>query len=307
MIDSLCVTIQEAYIFEDVAEKMVKHLRQREKKGAYSKAANLAELAELFTADVREISHDKHLGMRAGPPVDPSRDFEAEGMERIRQRREAFRQNNWGFKSIEILDGNVGYLDLRGFAPIEDGGATAEAAMGFLANADALIFDLRQNGGGNPSMIQFLTSYLFEEPTHLNSFYHRQVDEMSQFWTQGFVPGRKMVDTPVYVLTSNYTFSAAEEFSYNLRNLERATIVGETTGGGAHPVDQFLFDFGSFTLSTQIPTGRAINPITGTNWEGVGVKPHIEVPADQALEAALADFEASRAAGMEAVPAGASQ
>ncbi|HEX2162516.1 MAG TPA: S41 family peptidase, partial [Thermoanaerobaculia bacterium] len=132
--------------------------------------------------------------------------------------------------------------------------------------------------------IQLLSSYLFAEPTHLNSFYIRRGDRTEQFWTQAHVDGRRMAEVPVYVLTSRRTFSAAEEFTYNLRNLERATIVGETTGGGAHPVEAHAIE--GYPVRAMVPFGRAINPVTGTNWEGTGVAPHVEVPADQALDRA---------------------
>ena len=130
-------------------------------------------------------------------------------------------------------------------------------------------------------MIQLITSYLYgPERIHLNNFYHRLADETSQTWTLPYVPGKRRPDIDVYVLTSQSTFSAAEEFTYNLKNLERATIIGETTGGGAHPggthpaTDRF---------TVWVPTGRAINPISKTNWEGTGVEPDIEVPASEAL------------------------
>lgn len=156
--------------------------------------------------------------------------------------------------------------------------------MNFLAYADAIIFDLRQNGGGSPSMIQLISSYLFDEPTHLNSFYIRKEDTTKQFWTQAWVDGPKMSDALVYVLTSRNTFSGAEEFTYNLKNLKRGTIIGETTGGGAHPVDGRIF--ANLNVAMSLPFGRAINPITGTNWEGTGVTPDIEVPQEKALDVA---------------------
>jgi tetratricopeptide (TPR) repeat protein len=156
--------------------------------------------------------------------------------------------------------------------------------MNFLANCDAVIFDLRRNGGGSPGMIRFITSWLFEEPTHLNSLYWREGDRTEEFWTQADIPGKRLAEVPAFVLTSNFTFSGGEEFTYNLQSLKRATIIGETTGGGAHPggtvpVGERFMAF--------IPTGRAINPITGTNWEGTGVVPDIQVAADDALDTAL--------------------
>jgi C-terminal processing protease CtpA/Prc len=159
--------------------------------------------------------------------------------------------------------------------------------MGFLAGSDALIFDLRENGGGSPSMIQLLISYLMStEPTHLNDFYIRKGDKTRQFWTQAWVPGARLPDVPVFVLTSSRTFSAAEEFTYNLKNLKRATLVGETTGGGAHPVD--LYRVKKYPVAVRLPFGRAVNPISGTNWEGTGVEPDVKVPAAEALDVAHA-------------------
>jgi C-terminal processing protease CtpA/Prc len=156
--------------------------------------------------------------------------------------------------------------------------------MQMMAYTDAIIFDLRENGGGSPSMIQFITTYLMDDNTHLNSFYWRPTDEMQQFWTLPYVPGKAMPKTDVYILTSGMSFSAAEEFTYNMKNLKRAVIVGEVTGGGAHPVD-FMIINDNFGIS--MPKGRAINPITKTNWEGTGITPDYQVAAPAALDKAL--------------------
>jgi hypothetical protein len=210
------------------------------------------------------------------------------------------RRGNYGFKELKILEGNVGYLDLRQFMSPAQAGEAATAAMNFLANADAIIFDLRQNGGGDPGMIQLLTSYLYRdgETRHLNSFYHRRSNDTTQTWTLPYVPGRRNPKAKVYVLTSNFTFSAAEEFTYNLKNLKRATIVGETTGGGAHPGGMHPV---AERFDSIIPDGRAIKPITGTNREGVGVEPDVKVPAGDALGKAhfLALEELAGSAGEE--------
>ena len=236
----------------------------------------------MLTVDLRAVNDDRHLGVRALQPDDLSRPQLSPEEQRRRFLADA-RRRNFGFRRVEILDGNIGYLDLRSFDDASIGGDTAVAAMNFLGNVDALIVDLRQNGGGSPSMIQLLNSYFFEEPTHLNSFEHRGEEKLQQFWTLTHVPGKKLIGTPIFVLTSGRTFSAAEEFTYNLKHLKRATIIGETTGGGAHPGGTHEIE-GRFSVF--IPDGRAVNPITETNWEGVGVQPHVPVAADAAFEVA---------------------
>ena len=132
-------------------------------------------------------------------------------------------------------------------------------------------------------MIALISTYLFDEPTHLNDIWERKDNSTQQYWTLPYVPGKRLNDKPVYVLTSKLTFSGAEEFSYNLKNLKRATIVGETTGGGAHPVAGHRVD-DHFMIG--VPFARAINPISKTNWEGTGVEPDVKVPAVEALTTA---------------------
>ena len=287
IVAKLAEALGEIYVFPEVAKKMDDLMQQRLRDGAYDDLSSLPALTTRLTEDLRSVSHDLHLTVRPIPERDFSAENEVDPEEVDRRYRARARAGNYGFKRLERLAGNVGYLDLRGFSPAELGGPTAIAAMNFLATADALIIDLRQNGGGSPSMIQLITSYFFEEPVHLNSFYIRRDSSTQQFWTQAHVEGPRMTETPIFVLTSGRTFSAAEEFSYNLKNLERATIVGETTGGGAHPVD--LHRFPELGIEISLPFGRAVNPITGTNWEGTGVEPDIAVPAEQALDVAHRD------------------
>jgi hypothetical protein len=288
LIRDVSESLTEVYVFEDVAKEMVKLINENLDRGEYEQFDTLIGLTDQLTADLQSISHDLHLSVRAAPP--PRRNTEGGGLSAAEQAEHRLQQaqaRNFGFSRVELLPGNIGYLDLRGFEDASIGGDTAVAAMNFLANSSAIIFDLRQNGGGSPSMIQLISSYLFDESQHLNSFHVRRTDSIEQYWTQEQVQGPKMVDKPVYILTSNRTFSAAEEFTYNLKNMKRATVVGETTGGGAHPVDFVNFDLGDGHYARiSLPFGRAVNPITGTNWEGVGVKPNIETSAGQALDIA---------------------
>lgn len=284
IVDSVTQALNEGYVFADVAKAMEKHVRTRQKRGAYDAIGTIPEFAQALTEDLRSISHDKHLRVLFLPPEAPGSAPGVTDEERERRQAEEARRRNFGFQSVARLEGNVGYLDLRNFFDAKYAGGTAIAAMNFLANVDALIVDLRQNGGGEPNMIQLLSSYLFDRTTHLNSFQLRAGDKLHQFWTQSYVPGPSLSGVPVWVLTSSFTFSGAEEFAYNLQSYKRGTIVGEVTGGGAHPV--MIVRFPSLQVGVGVPFGRAVNPNTGTNWEGVGVKPDIEVPADQALDTA---------------------
>jgi hypothetical protein len=284
ILDDLLRALGETYVFPETAKKMEAHVRQQEKSGVYAATADLRAFTEKLTEDLQSVSHDLHLRVRWTEPEPPGASGQPPSPEeRARRQAEFVRRENACFRKVELLAGNVGYVKLDCFLQADLGGGTAVAAMAFLAGADALIFDLRDNGGGSPSMIQLLTSYLVsgDEPTHLNSFYIRQGDRTEQYWTQAWVPGARKTGVPVFVLTSRRTFSAAEEFTYNLKNLKRATIVGETTGGGAHPVSEHRVEGHPVVMT--LPFGRAINPITGTNWEGTGVAPDVAVPAAEAL------------------------
>lgn len=280
--------LQENYIFPETAQKMQLGVEKQMKDGAYDSLNTAEAFAEAVSEDLRKISKDKHLRFQYDPEAqaqgqrEDSKSEEERRKEREAQRAEMAR-DNFGFRKVERLPGNVGYLDFRYFASPEMAGDTAIAALQLLSGCDAIVIDLRRNGGGDPAMIQLMSSYFFEEPTHLNDIYSRRDDRTENYWTLPFVPGRKMEQVDLYVLTSAYTFSGAEEFSYNLKNLKRATLVGETTGGGAHPVDGKVVH-AKYVL--MVPFARAINPITKTNWEGTGVSPDISVPADQAFEKA---------------------
>ncbi|HEY6330404.1 MAG TPA: S41 family peptidase [Blastocatellia bacterium] len=286
VIDKLIKLLNDNYVFPETAAKMEKALREHQEKKDYDAITSAMAFAKTLTDNLQDIAHDKHLrvqySFRALPPETGNHE---PSPEQIAEMHEFMRAENCGFEKLEHLPGNIGYLDFRGFAPPDFCAETASAAMNFLANSDALIVDLRHNGGGDPAMVAFLCSYLFgDEPVHLNDLYWRTDNSTHQWWTLPFVPGKRFGATkPVYVLTSKRTFSGAEEFTYNLKNLKRATIIGETTGGGANPGGgRRLGDhFGVF-----VPTGRAINPITKTNWEGTGIKPDVEAPADNALKVA---------------------
>lgn len=286
VIEALLKRLNQSYVFPEMAKKMETAIRERVQNKEYDQITSAATFARTLTENLQAISHDRHLRVRYSSetiPVRVEEQKEPSAEERENYRRFANRINH-GFEKLERMRGNIGYIDLRGFFDPELGGETVAAAMNFLTNTDALIIDLRQNGGGDPAMVALICSYLFgNQPVHLNDLYWREGNRTEEFWTKATVPGKRYEGKDIYVLTSNRTFSGAEEFSYNLKNLKRATIIGETTGGGAHPgTGARLGDhFGMF-----IPTGRAISPITKTNWEGTGVKPDIETTSEAALKTA---------------------
>ena len=286
VIDRVLEALNVAYVFPDVAKTMEEAIRARQHSKEYDAITSSRQLAQLLTEHLREVSRDEHLSVNffAQPPRSPSAPPGAIGQTLEERQRTIFGRQNFGFARLERLAGNIGYVDLRGFVPPAFGGDTAAAAMTLLASTDAVIFDLRENGGGDPRMVAFITSYLFgPQPVHLNDFYDRRTNETRASWTLPYLPGRRLTDVDVYVLTSSRTFSGGEEFTYNLKHLKRAIVVGETTGGGAHTVGSERIN-SHFSIS--VPSGRPINPVTKTNWERVGVEPDVKVPAESALKAA---------------------
>ena len=192
---------------------------------------------------------------------------------------------NFGFYKIERLRGNVGYLDLRSFANLDEGRETASAYLDALANFDAIIIDLRQNGGGNTPMAAYIASYFFgPKPVHFTDMYWRDQNKNVEVWTWENVPGRRSVGQDLFLLVGPSTFSAAEDFCYSLQQLKRATLVGEKTGGGAH-MGRGLQRL-SPLFTALIPVGQSLNPVTKTNWENVGVEPEVKVPAEEGADRA---------------------
>jgi len=288
IVDEIASLLNKNYIFAETAKKMEEKIRGRLKNGDYDKLLEAQEFAQAVSGDLGEVSKDRHLGFAFGPEMAANiRRLRSRNTDEVKAAREkelnADRRDNFGFRKVERLPGNIGYLDFRVFQSPDQAGATAVAAMNFLAYCDAIIVDLRQNGGGSPAQIQLISSYFFAEPAHLNDLYYRAADTTENFWTLPYVPGPKPVGADLYILTSAGTFSGAEEFTYNMKNLKRATVIGETTGGGAHPTDAMIV-LENFIL--RVPVGRAINPVSKTNWEGTGVTPDISIPAPQAFDRA---------------------
>jgi C-terminal processing protease CtpA/Prc len=271
---------------------MAAGLRAHLRNGDNEQVNTYKVFADLLTTQLRELQMDKHLriGYEA-QGVLPDRPRPKAGAKRspqVTERMLAFgKYQNFGFYKMERLTGNVMVVRLDAFMDLDIAKAAISSMMNVTAHADALIIDLRENGGGDPRTVAHVASYLFDnKKLHLSSMYFRATKERKEFWTDPAVTGPHLGgNKPVYILTSKETFSAAEDFSYTLQHLKRATVIGETTGGGAHPIQGFRVDP---YLVAIIPVGQSIDAVTQSNWEGTGVVPDIALPADKALDKAHA-------------------
>lgn len=272
LIEHIKEKIRDNYVLVDDIDDLIAELESRADE--YADIDDPQRMCHILTDMLRDITHDVHFSVNYVPPsaeniAQPRFDFSA-----------SRKRNNNYFYEARRLTGNIGYLDFRLFPDTAVAAETAIGAIAFLGNTDALIFDLRKNRGGTASMIQLILSYFFEDQTLLNTFYERSNEEYVQSWTLAYVPGKRMVDVPIYVLISGGTGSAAEEFAYDVQQLKRGTLVGQTTVGAGHTVAMLGLEDG---FSIHVPSGKPINPVSGTNWQGVGVQPDIETPIEEAL------------------------
>ncbi|MDG5748755.1 S41 family peptidase [Qipengyuania sp. XHP0207] len=287
VVRTLAEKLRANYVFPDIAERAADELIRRSKDGAWAQFETAKAFADALRSDLRELGNDRHLQVRYDPSfveMSPG-DSGGPSEEETAQMRREMASNAYGIQRVARLPGNIGYIDVRFFGPTEFVAPAYESAMRLLQGSDAIIVDLRSNGGGDPDSVAQLASHFFAQgdERHLNSIYSRIEDTTRDFWTVRSVESR--FTGPVYVVTSDYTFSGGEEFAYDLQAQERATLVGETTGGGANPGAPLSLGHGFYAF---IPTGRAINPITKTNWEHVGVVPEHSIEAERALQSAYA-------------------
>jgi hypothetical protein len=276
VIDQALAQIKDDYVHPDKFAVIENSVRQHQRNGDYSAARDDKEFAALLTTHLQEITHDKHMVLKSQPNA---RSRRPAAFQSTPSQRDAERRDNYGLNKLEVLPGNVGYIDVAYFHDnVQLSGDTIAAAMGFLANSDALIIDLRNNHGGGEAM-QLMASYLMDGGVELMQLRYRKEGTM-RATTQDYVPGKRYLGKPVYLLTSNRTFSAGEAFACALQGLKRATLVGATTRGAGNPNE--LVPVGNdFILS--VPIGESISPVTGGSWEGVGVKPDVAVDEQQAL------------------------
>ena len=289
VIAALDAKLQANYVFPDVAAALGKQLAAKEAAGGYASAGTTDAFAQALSKDLRELGKDGHFNVEFAPGVPegpgPTTQAKVPSADEVARNRAEMAKFGYGIERVERLAGQVGYIEIRGFGPTELVADAYTAAMTLLAGSEAVIVDLRRNGGGEPSSVAHLMSHFFAhgDVRHVNDIYTRPTDTTQQYWTNPSVAVRYA--GPVYVLTSPRTFSGGEEAAYNFQTQKRGTLVGETTGGGANPGDFIAIAEG---FAAFIPTGRSINPITKTNWEHVGVKPDIAVPAADALKTAHA-------------------
>ncbi|WP_133499017.1 S41 family peptidase [Cognatilysobacter terrigena] len=285
VIENLATQLQKRYGFPDAGTKLAATMRERDASGVYTKDATIAAFGKHLANDLRTLGDDGHFNIHYDPNFNPPSDERPPFPDaaEVARGREEVAERGYGIDSIARLPGNVGYIEVRGFGPTELVAEAMSDAMTLLQGTDALIIDLRRNHGGEPNTVAHLMSHFFPvgDQRHLNDIYSRADDSTQQFWTNPNVQPR--YGKPVYVLTSSGTFSGGEEFAYDMQTQKRATLVGETTGGGSNPGDVYPLGhgFGAF-----IPHSRSINPVTHTNWEHVGVKPDIAVPAADAKKVA---------------------
>jgi hypothetical protein len=288
-IASLANGLRDAYVFPDVGQRVAGMLQARNGRGEYDSITGAKAFSDLVTKQMLEATKDKHLRLIYSSRPLPSLPTTKPGAAPPPSARMLLqlRVSNYEFEKVERLNGNVGYLKLNAFVDAERGGSVAAGAMAFLANTDALIIDLRQNGGGEPSMVALLGSYFFSGAVHLNDLAFRLEGtrdyDVTQVWTLPYVSGDRYIGKDVYILAGRRTFSAAEEFTYDLQALKRAIVVGEMTAGGANPGGPYRLGDHFYAA---MPSGHSINAVTKTNWEGKGIKPDVEVPEADALKTA---------------------
>lgn len=281
VVKQVTALLSEHYVFPDVGSRIGETLAA----ARYPDGIEPSRLAELVTTDLQSVNGDKHL--RLIHSVEPLRDDHGDDDADMAEMAAWAARTGGGVGRVERLDGNIALIEITPLLfPSAVAGDAVAAAMTLAAGSSALILDVRQCRGGAPDMVTFLCSYLFgPEPLHLSGIYFRADDSIHQSWTIPHLPSpRYGPDRPVAVLTSAGTFSGGEELAFDLQEHGRATIIGEVTRGGAHPREAFAVHP---HLEATIPIARSVSPISGTNWEGTGVRPDIEVPAEQALPQAL--------------------
>lgn len=287
IVEALDASLIKNYVFPEKAKAIVSVVHAKAARGEYDTHNDENDLARALTDDLIKVSGDLHFSVGVEPKwVAEYRQKDLPGNAEAKRQRDIKdgARTNFGFDGAGRLSGNVGYLNLSYFADPSIAYDTAAAAMRMVENSDAMIIDLRYNNGGYREMAQFIASYFFapDKDRLLFDYYYyedgKRVDRGQ--WVLPALPGKRMVDKPVYILTGSTSFSSAEWFTYVMKKLGRAKIIGTRTAGGAHPVDRKPIG-DDFYL--QVPIGQIRDPVDGQDFEGVGVLPDVDVPSIDAL------------------------
>ncbi len=292
LIDSIKKRLERYYVFPDKGREIGEYLAKQWNAKSYDGISDYNLLLDSLAADIDRVHQDPHLRLGYDPGyakhLKEKKRNTAPSPERVEAEKAFNRKNNYGFLKTEILPGNIGYISIIEFSKLnEESESIVAAAFDFIAYADAVIIDLRSNTGGQPEMVQKILSYFFEKPVHTSSTYDRETNKTTENYSLATVRGKKAQTKKLYILTSQNTFSAGEALPYTMKNLKRATIVGEVTAGAAHGMKGFIVND---KVVIEIPYMRGIDPVTKTDWEGVGVQPDITIKADKALAKAQQVF-----------------
>ena len=290
VIETFSTTFKQRYVFPDLAQKAADILQQHLANHDYDSVTDGAAFGKMLTAQVHDVCHDAHVHFTFSPDPLPERVHQEQPTpEEIKRQKNQMKALNGGYEHVDRLAGNIGYLEVRSFEDAEAAKAPLEGAMEFLQNTDALILDLRRNGGGDPRAVAMLLSYFFEPSTHLNDFVDGTGKVQETSWTSARVHGAKYLKL-IYVLVSKRTGSGAEECAYDIQSLKRGQVFGTSTWGGANPGTFYRLDNHYMAF---IPSLQARNPYTHKNWEGTGVQPDVSVEGDaqrSAYETALKEL-----------------
>lgn len=287
VINNLCTLVKNEYVIAETGDIISKKIIENLKAGKYNAIKNVHQMCDVLIPDLRAISKDEHFGMAYSPQY--VRDIQTtlsktDSLEMEKAQVKEGQKNNFGFKELSILEGNIGYLNFTAFHELRHTKVTITAAMNFISNTEAIIIDLRNNTGGSLDMPPYLASYfLSDDKQVLLQFIDRNNKVSSKTETTQQLDGKRLFGKPLYILTSNETVSAAEAFIYALKNRKAAIIIGETTKGAANPNEAKVLNENFLVF---LPNYRPIDPLTGTNWEGTGIQPDIKVIADKAKETA---------------------
>jgi hypothetical protein len=287
-IDDLSALLPSRYAYKEVGQKLQRLLQQNLRAGKYDSYNSPAEFSVAVTNDLRSLNSDRHLALNYSPQAeatnttDPTPPPSTE--ERAKRASTFNRQMNFGFKNVQFLNGNIGYLKFDYFdAYLDYSSPVVDSSMSFLKNCDAVIIDLRDNTGGASQMYGYIAGFFFKERTRSGTSYDRLADATTEEFITPQPKEKQLSDVDLYILTSRVTISAAEALAYNLKYLRKAKVIGETSAGAANPgrVTRLNNLFTAF-----IPNRHAANVVTGTNWEGTGVPVDIPCPAEDALRIA---------------------